>query len=436
MKKGIIILSLIMCIFVFFSCDNNEKKETGTTVGGETTQSPATPATSDSTPLATPTPTVEPDPTVLFREHINNGEYVKAAALYNEKMLGNMRYELSAVETIVAVLNEIDLKILAGEAKKSDADVAVNTVEKVIEETDIYVEDYEEVRNRIEGSLVSKAAFVSGNELKALANYADAIKEFSKVIEKDSNYAAAQTIINECKTAYKAEKFAKAESLATSKRYSEAITVLKEMLAVISEDEEISSKISVYSITHIRSAITDAETAFVDIADYDKALAHINGALQFYPDNEELIEKKDYYNSFAPVKLAARPKFETSGKYGPAFMDSEKDLLGNQHTDVFRTWSYMYETAYVVYMLNGNYNKLTFNVYGTIPSDNSTVSVSVRDYSKGDYDQSTVLYLNENVKCGAFPFQVEIDVTGVQMIRIYVEYGVAVADGVLQRTVK
>ena len=96
----------------------------------------------------------------------------------------------------------------------------------------------------------------------------------------------------------------------------------------------------------------------------------------------------------------------------------------------------VYDSAWVVYILNGNYNKLTFTVYGTVPSSSNVSEVTIRDYSQGDYDQSTLLYKNETVKQGSFPYEVEIDVTGVQMIRVYVEYGIAVSDAVLQRTVE
>lgn len=372
-----------------------------------------------------------------FMSFINEGEYIKAADYYNEKLYGNYTYESEVNSEVTDLLKNLNYDILSGEKTEADSEKVIVVIDKVISNTNLQIDDYEDLKENIKFSVASKAAFLAGKELEELNNYADAITEYKNVIETDANYNDAVTAIERCATIMKQTVFDKVKSHVDKNEFVEAISQLKELQEKLPDDEEVISKISVYEKTYISNTIASASEAFETPAeDYSKALEIINGALQFYPNNEELLLKKDYYNSFIPVKLASLPQYDTSGTYGIAFLESEKDPLGNIHTDVFRTWSRMYDYAWVVYILDGNYNKLTFTVYGTVPSDNEIASVSIRDYSQGDYELSTYLYVDETVKRGVFPYEVEVDVTGVKMIRVYVKHGIAVADAKVQRTVK
>ena len=62
--------------------------------------------------------------------------------------------------------------------------------------------------------------------------------------------------------------------------------------------------------------------------------------------------------------------------------------------------------------------------------------VSVRDYSQGDYDKSFKIYDDQKIKNSTLPYEIEVDVTGVQMLRIWISQYISVADAVVQRTVK
>ena len=372
-----------------------------------------------------------------FINYIGDSKYLEAIEYYNEELYGNYAFEIEASDGIVSMLENLNEDVLSGEKNDTDTKAIIGVIDNVLYETNIYVDNYDVMVEEIQLSVASKAAFLAGTELEQLKNYGDAIAEYKQVIEADSNYSEAKTAIERCAASLKQTVFDKVAVLAENGEYTEAIAQLSALREKIPEDAEVEAKISVYEKTYISNTITEAEEVFVvPTDDYSKAAEIINKALQYYPDNDELLSEKDYYNSFAPIKLASLPQYDISGKYDAAFLDNEKDPLGNLHTDVFRTWSDMYETAWVVYVLDGKYNKLTFTVYGTLPSDNEVASVSIRDYSKGDYELSTVLYIDETLKRSVFPYEVVVDVTGVKMIRVFVDYGLAVADAQLQRTVK
>lgn len=142
--------------------------------------------------------------------------------------------------------------------------------------------------------------------------------------------------------------------------------------------------------------------------------------------------KRDYYQSFEPKKLTS---FNVFDRYNVRVNDGQKDSLGNIHNGVIET-GLIEEKGYICYVLDGTYNKLTFNCYGISPGYNSMESISIRDISSGDYDTSTTLYLNENVKSSALPFKVEVDISGVKIVRVWCSSRVAIADAQVQRTVK
>ncbi len=422
MRKVAFLLSLLCLVLLLSGCNNENSSDVNDESKGIATSS-----------------NINSD-IKKFIIFINDGEYLKAVEHYNEELYGSSKLEVEAANEIVNLLNSLNDEILKGERDESYSQKVVSAVDNVLSDTNIHVENYEALKENIELSIASKAAFLAAKELEELKNYVDAISEYKNVVEIDSNYNDAKNAIERCTDILKSGVFSKISELIEKDghdRYIEAITQLKELNEKLPGDGEIISKISVYEKTYISEVLAAAESAFVTPSlDYEKSLDIINGALQHYPDNNELSAKKTYYQTFAPVKLASLSQYDKSAEYGIAFLESEKDPLGNIHTDVFRTWSYMYDSAYVVYILDGKYNKLTFTLYGTLPSNNNIVAVSIRDYSQGDYDLSTYLYLNDTLKCNTFPYEVEVDVTGVKMIRVYVEYGIAVSDAILQKTVK
>ena len=177
----------------------------------------------------------------------------------------------------------------------------------------------------------------------------------------------------------------------------------------------------------------EAEKAFVTPADdYTKSLAIINAALQNYPQNEEIKAKKEYYASFAPVSLSTLKVYQKDCSISETY----EDLYGQTHKNVIKNLYYD-DYGCIIYVLGGKYNKLTITVFGngnTYYSENQ--DVSVRDFSLGNYEQSTCLYSSEKILPSSKPFQVEINVTGVELVRIWVGDTAYIGDCVVQKTVK
>lgn len=368
-----------------------------------------------------------------FYAYLADNAYTDAAAEYKANILGNAKLEAEAEECITEYLKQIDTGVLSGRYDKTSAAAMLKTVENLCDEADIVIVDYSELRGSIEASLESKVAYKSGVSLFESGNYTDAIAELSKVLPNDPDYADAQARIKTAGESYAADIAAKAKSYADDKEYLKAVSLLKEAVKVLPENADLAADLNTYEMQYKSYVIESAEEVFDDYTKYAEAAKIIQAGLQQYPDDTAFAEKRDYYNSFAPVKVGTLTLFENEDA---VIDDYEEDTKGGRHQDVVSVNGWFADKCYVVYILDGKYNKLTFTVFGTSAGSTGFGGISLRDYSDGDYDKSTVIYIDEEIKNGALPYEVEVDVTGVQMVRVWLSNSIAFADAVVQRTVK
>ncbi|MGM9647218.1 MAG: hypothetical protein ACI3YH_03695 [Eubacteriales bacterium] len=369
-----------------------------------------------------------------FVAYIQSSEYANAIDLYNSQFVGNYALEMSAQDQIVELCNGINDKALADELTEKEVKNKLGVIEKVVSGTNVTPDGYREILKKIDGSLASKAAYSAAVDLEKLANYTDAIAQYKLVIEGDSNYSDARTAIERCTNQYKQNVFSQAETLASEKDYMGAVSLLKKAAQALPEESDIQAKITVYEKTYVSNALSEADAAFVTPAkDWETALGIINAALQYFPSDQGLKEKKSYYAEYAPVELNNLEVYLRDC----TLTDSEKDIYGNNHRNVIST-AFLQNYGCIIYILNGEYNTLTLTAYGNGNTyiSNTDGSISVRDFSSGEYESSTYLFLMNDISSVAKPIEYEIDVTGVQIVRIWVGNNVNISDCVVQKTVK
>lgn len=372
-----------------------------------------------------------------FISYVNDGEYLKAAEYYNDNLYGNYTLEEEAVNEIVDLLNVLNDNILNGQKTETDSKKVIVVIDNVLSKTNLYIDDYESIKENIKSSVASKAAFLAGVELEKLNSYADAIDEYKNVLEADSNYNDAKTAIERCKTTMKQNVFDRVVSLVEEDKYIEAISQLKALNEILPDDEEVIAKISIYEKTYIRNTITASEEVFITPnEDYSKALDIINRALQHYSDNEDLNAKKNYYQAFAPVYL-----YDTNKLKGEAdTFNSDKDIFGNNYEKCF--WSgyssAIWHKTDISYHLDKTYNTFTATVYSR-SKKNDVQNMVVEIYSDGK-----IVYQNLKIADNSTqPFIISLDVTGVTELRIVltrnngaIGAGIGMTNMVVQKTVK
>lgn len=366
-----------------------------------------------------------------FYRYLTDNAYADAAAEYRENILGNAQLEAEAEECISQYLKQVNDGVLSGRYDRTAASAMVKTVERLCDEADIEINGYFNMREAIEASMESKVAYKSGVSLFESGNYAEAIAELSKVLPNDSDYADAQSRLKTAGESYARDVIAKAKAFSDGKEYMQAVSLLKEAVKVLPEDIILAADLNTYEKQYKAYVISCAEEAFGDYTKYEEAARIIQAGLQQYPDDAEFAGKRDYYNSFAPVRLAQLTVYE---KRCVNVWDYEKDPKGDTHADVISTD--FSSDGYIVYVLDGKYNKLVFTVFGAHAGMSGLGGVTVSDCSGGDYDKAFKIYDDQKIKNSVLPYEVEVDVTGVQMLRIWISQYMAVADAVVQRTVK
>jgi tetratricopeptide (TPR) repeat protein len=307
----------------------------------------------------------------------------------------------------------------------------------VLSNTNIVVSDYDTIKTNIGVSIASKAAFSAAKELETLKKYTDAITEYKKVIDTDSNYNEAQIAIERCTATLKQTVFDKVETLVGNNEYISAIAQLKELSTKLPEDDEIIAKISVYEKVYISNTIETAAAAFVTPSkDYSNALSIINSALQYYPDNIDLNAKKNYYQTFAPVYL-----FDMTKLKGEAdTLKTDTDIYGNSYEKCF--WagynSMLYNSTDISYNLSKTYNTFTATVYCR-SKKNDVQNMTVEIYADG----KLVFQKLKIADNATTPFTINLDVTGVTELRIVLDRdtgaiasGIGMTDMIVQKTTK
>lgn len=129
-------------------------------------------------------------------------------------------------------------------------------------------------------------------------NMFDAIRQLQSVSSHYTSYQEAQELLSSCIDTYKESVLTEAEELADKGALSDAINVIKTAMFLLPEDTELDLKLEKYSNDLSQNTINNALSEAADYADggnYSAAITVIQGALDDYPDNQQLMLKKSDY---------------------------------------------------------------------------------------------------------------------------------------------
>ena len=374
-------------------------------------------------------------PAKQFAKALTENQYANAIAAWNKKIAGDAALETEAQACIRTYLSEMERGVFSGEYSAADITVKRATIDKVCSALGFAPDDYDALCAKIDAALASKAAYQSGCSLEQAGHLADALAEYGKVLAQDPDYADAAARSTAVAAQLKTDALQAAEQALEQDDIKTALNVLRQAQQQLGEDAEIGAKLKTAEAEYAARVKADADAAFSEYTAYEDALAIIEEGLRVFPEQQTLLAQRDYYRSFAPVNLCSMKEYSNNN------MEVEKtyeDARGTAHTDVLGIRSMFLSggTGEVVYVLDGKYNTLTFTVFGVDVDYDYLTAVSMRDYSCGNYDDSVILYRDEQLSCAALPFEVTVDVSGVELLRVYTGTGIAVADATLQRTEK
>ena len=331
--------------------------------------------------------------------------------------------------------------------------------------------ELKEVRAYVDKLNKSRTNFATAESFFKTGDYADAIKNYRKVIEEDPKYAVSAEKLTEAVNKYRDENLAKAAEYAQTQLYTEAIGQLQEALEVIPEDAKITEQIRIYEKDHgeklkadalqdaqayaekgdylnavktleniIGKLGSDAEMSSaynqysqqyvagvitevdgkVSQKDFDSAVSSLHSALKNLPGNEVLTNKLKEVEAKQPISITELLAVNT-GYWEEWNSGNPTDPFGNDYSGacnyvVFVGYDLLSKNLdhYAEYRLYGKYTMLTGTIATHIDSPENKIN------RLQIFADDKLVYNSPNLGRKTDAIDFSIDVSGVEYVKIVV----------------
>ena len=297
--------------------------------------------------------------------------------------------------------------------------------------------------------------------------YERAITEFQNIPEESIYYVDAQTYLLNAINQYRTNILNTADTYAQQQDYRTAIGILNEALLIIPGNTEVTNAIRNYTNTIRDKAITDAGTlaaagdfisAFQIVqstidelgsdselnvllvnyqesyaqnvlqqvsiiyneSGYDAVVALLKEATSILPNNTNLKEEFDLWNSRHSVPLTDIEYFSKSGSIQEDYWVDGTDNYGTAYPHSITPFDS--GTTYIEYYLGGQYAKLSGVLYVT----SHAKSINPSYYTWGIatisiYGDDILLYTNTGFTTKDQPMNISVDISEVDFLKISFE---------------
>ena len=292
-----------------------------------------------------------------FMSAVKNDNYKKAIEIYEKQIAGNSREENLAQDELINYLDNSWNTYLSGKMPSSEFQNSIRCLEKINEELWIIPELYR-IEYEFEEIEMSRERFIEGNTYARNGNYVAAILAYEDVLPEDAeNFEKAIETEEEAYTTYLEQIRKKANDLAETGNYEEALTVIRNAAETVwcDEFEDLATEITILQITdaleeayksgdsltvvricenafnnpsldlsdeqydeltqryiesgrlYLKKICDAAQAVFEPTKDYSAACAVVQNAIGEASFSSELLSELEFileeYNSYAPVSL-------------------------------------------------------------------------------------------------------------------------------------
>ena len=211
-------------------------------------------------------------------EALQNQEYTEALAVFGDK-IGDDNIEV--LETSLSQrLDTIKTEFRDGDIEYSVAVMELDTIRMFriaglsskTSAVELYVEDLNS----------SRTAFNTAEALFKSGEYVEAINQYKQVIAEDPNYEDAKTGINRAVGEYRSSTLDSAKDYADNDDYDRAITIIGNALLSIPNDSELTQQLNIYQTqqtNYKRQLALDAAADFASVNDWANAIKTLENAL-------------------------------------------------------------------------------------------------------------------------------------------------------------
>lgn len=342
-------------------------------------------------------------------KEINSKDYEEAKKEFDES--GKVTDEL-----VNGLNNRMDIILNEFINESTDYYSAKLELEDIADMNVVEVQDkLTKVQNDIESLYASRQAFDAAQIYEENSDYINAISEYKKVVDIDTDYETAKKKIIYLQDQYRTQVLNEASTLAADKDYLGAIEELDKGLGVLNEDTQLTKQIAVYETSYVTDVISQSD-ALLKENKYDEAIKMVEEAQKIVENNSSLEEQLENINNQKPKNFmeVCKPYDTTADNYTEYMADVMDGFMmaGTECKNGFTIFSWE-EEYYVLSNLNGEYTNLEFDV-GHI--DGSPM-----------YDVTLIIFLDDKdsftyeITTDGYPQHITLDVTDVNQIKFFIK---------------
>lgn len=345
----------------------------------------------------------------------------------------NKIYNAMIATQISEIINEMNCYNFDNEAVKvSDKavkDYAINVwgsliySEEAITISPSISNDNKHIWDELNKLFLSKSEYCKGlYEYKTNNDYEAAINSFIKVADNDNNYDYTLSLINECGNLY-ADNIIKGIDKYLEEHDIDKATELLNKIENCLSNYNISSNVLSEKIKE-HYVLIDAEKSFLS-RDIDTAIIKINTLIDLHPDNTIYQVRKSEYVQYLPYELYIEDNClycQSTSDSGHVNFNEVLEANDNSSFDHCIKW-FTYSPKgleypnIVQYNLGDKYDTISGTLFLTKEYKDTAYSGFIEAYGDGK-----LIYTSKTITGGVLPQDIRFDVTGVDMLEIYL-YG-------------
>ena len=233
------------------------------------------------------------------------------------------------------------------------------------------------------------------------------IKEAQKLVPNDADLQANQS--NIC-TALSQNSANDARNFANAGQYDEAMEALTDAESSCGKSSELTALKTAYTTEYVNH-VFDKANQTLETEGYDAAYAVVQAAYADLKDNSDYISRRNAFTNNKPVLLVDLTPI--LGGFSNAGED-DKDNYGEEHDHALGNGEmYMEKSQSATYKLGGQYSRITGTFYRDweYREENNNGNLYI-------YGDDQLLYSYRHLSKGEAPIQFDVDINGVDMLKI------------------
>lgn len=280
---------------------------------------------------------------------------------------------------------------------------------------DLAGSDVQQAYSAFERLVSSKESFLDGcYYLNQEGGALDACARFYEVLESDSLYQDAQAKVQSCVDTYIGEAVQEADQYFQKGDYEGGQKILDDARTEIAASSGESTAALDEYLTKSAQNYADQAAAYFAQGKAELAVTNMEIAVRLAPENADFKAKLEEYGTYVPLDLTVEQNI-LSNTVSCHRINTQTANNGTIYKNALEISAFFStdEEKQISYILSGKYNKLSGTLFVDQDDKNDEGTMFFEIYGDG-----ALLYTSPNFARGFLPQAFEVDITGVQNMKL------------------